>query len=138
MTDQVTMNEVKRAAGTSGSGRRSRLWIGICVAVTLVAVASSAGIITNHFSKESKFVSWLGMKIQNVNDVVARRFDCNGALIEQVTDDAPADASRDAPISIQRVLQGKLRNELKRPVYMGIVLLKTLVSACLKRLKHVM
>ena len=138
MTDQAAMSEAKRAASPSGSRRISRLWIGICAAVTIIAVASSAGIITNHFSKESIFVSWLGMKIQNVNDVVARQFDRNGALVEQVTDDAPADASGDAPILIQRALQRALENKLKRPVYMGIILLKVLVGACLKRLKHVM
>ena len=138
MTDQATMSEVKHAAGPSGSRRRSRLWIGICAAVTIIAVASSAGIITDHFSKESKFASWLGMKIQNVNDVVARHFDRNGASVEQVTDDAPADASGDAPTFTQGAPQKEQRNALKRPVYMGIVLLKTLVGACLKRLKHAM
>lgn len=132
------MSEVKRAAGTSGYRRRSRLWTGICAAVTIIAVASSAGIITDHFSKERKVVSWLGMKIQNVNDVVARQFDRNGALVEQVTDDAPADASEDVPTFIQGAPQREQRNGLKRPVYMGIVLLKMLVGAYLKRSKHAM
>lgn len=148
--------------------RRFRLWIGVCAAIAAIAVASFAcaiktrGVEFNQRMvgqaslpvKLENFASWLSVKIQDINNVIARQLDrsgtgttaCDGILVSQVTDDSPAHASGNVPTPVlernpgftQKAPQGGQKSGLEKFLHLGIASLKILVRVCLKKSRHAM